>query len=101
MGWGVKGRNANRKNEKQEMVMSVAPENRRGGDSSRTLSWGLLSSVMSVPHLHQREVGSPDSHPTKGCLLATPSRRPQRWAGFPCQGLAPLPKQRPPYSQAS
>lgn len=58
--------------EKQEMVMSVASENRRGWDSSRTLSWGLLSSVICPPFLHQRELGSPDSHPSKGCLLATP-----------------------------
>lgn len=44
-----------RRMEKQEMMMSVASENRRGWDSSRTLSWGLLSSVISVPHSYTRE----------------------------------------------
>lgn len=48
--------------EKQEMVMSVAPENRRGWDSSRTLSWALLSSVVSVPHSYTTENWAAPTH---------------------------------------
>lgn len=68
---GVKGRNANRRMEKQEMVMSVAPESIRGqGNSSRTLSWGLLSSDMSsVPHDERK--GQAPHIPLQGALLAT------------------------------
>lgn len=61
-----------RRMEKQEMVMSMASENRRGWDSSRTLSWGLLSSVISVPHSYTRENWAALTHPSKECLLATP-----------------------------
>lgn len=85
--------------EKQEMVMSVAPENRRGGTAA-----GLCPGVCSPyyvcsPFLHQRQVGSSNSHPSKGHLLATPTQMSPE-LGCLHHRLPPLPKRCPPYSQA-
>lgn len=69
--------------EKQEMMMSVASENRRGWDSSRTLSWGLLSSVISVPHSYTRENQAAMTHtPPRDACWPYPESCPQSWARF-------------------